>query len=658
MAEDVFGIVGSVIAGAYHVEAVVAEGGFGVVYRAHHGGFRAPVALKLLKIPPQSSEQQHAFLELFRAEAELSFRLSASLPTVVRPLHVDAFTAADGSFVPYIVLEWLEGVTLDALIKQRNRQGLPPLSLRKLVRLLTPVARALERAHHFNGPDGVVSIVHRDLKPENIFVAQVAGEEVVKILDFGIGKVKSVASQVAGRASQDGQAPTAFTPAYGAPEQWAPKHFGQTGPWTDVWGLAVCMVEALAARPVIDGDPQAMMGTTLDPNRRPTPRTEGVEVSDAVEAVFARALALDPRARQRDAGLFWNELLSAMQIPESEYGVALPRDGRAEAGGGIRLERVEVRSRPSGSLSRVPQPSPAVERALAMDLEFDPTSKPARLGSVSGTRPSTPAPSRAAAQPGHWVPDLELAPPPASRRAAEARPASSVSGAGHRAVTQPDAHTSGAHPALLDFDDVSGTSASLDLDLDLPADEPISRRAVSSPGMRAVSAPEMRAASTPGMPAVQAPTFRKSSPPPRRHSPPSAPLRDLKQSAPSAIALEPLDLVPAQPVTSELSPPSAPRVRAERRSVPPAAPPKAGPLETGFAAKVERGPVEEKPLARRLGPALVLLGVALLVAIFDPLYAALTGEKLTILGLRPGVIGGLLLLVALALGGREVFRDS
>ena len=73
------------------VEAVVAEGGFGVVYRAHHGGFRAPVALKLLKIPPQGSEQQAAFLELFRAEAELLFRLSASLQAVVRPLHVDAF---------------------------------------------------------------------------------------------------------------------------------------------------------------------------------------------------------------------------------------------------------------------------------------------------------------------------------------------------------------------------------------------------------------------------------------------------------------------------------------------------------------------------------------------------------------------------------------
>src|SRR4051812_14104738 len=114
MADDVFGIVGTVIAGAYHVESVVAEGGFGVMYRAHHGGFRAPVALKLLKVPPQSLEQQREFLELFHAEAELLFRLSASLPSVVRPLHVDALSTG-GRLVPYLVLEWLEGQTLEAL---------------------------------------------------------------------------------------------------------------------------------------------------------------------------------------------------------------------------------------------------------------------------------------------------------------------------------------------------------------------------------------------------------------------------------------------------------------------------------------------------------------------------------------------------------------
>src|SRR4051794_2496509 len=149
MAEDVFGIIGSVIASTYHVESVVAEGGFGVVYRAHHGGFRAPVALKLLKVPQRDPQQQAAFLQLFRSEAELLFQLSASLPAVVRALHVDAFNSRDGRLVPYLVLEWLEGLTLEALIERREQAGLPPVALRKLVRLLTPVARALERAHNF-----------------------------------------------------------------------------------------------------------------------------------------------------------------------------------------------------------------------------------------------------------------------------------------------------------------------------------------------------------------------------------------------------------------------------------------------------------------------------------------------------------------------------
>jgi eukaryotic-like serine/threonine-protein kinase len=636
MAEDVFGIVGSVIAGAYHVEAVVAEGGFGVVYRAHHGGFRAPVALKLLKVPPQSSEQQAAFLELFRAEAELSFRLSASIPTVVRPLHVDAFTALDGSFVPYIVLEWLDGVTLDALIKLRNRQGLAPIPLRKLVRLLTPVARALERAHNFSGPEGCVSIVHRDLKPENIFVAQVAGEEVVKILDFGIGKVKSAASQVAGRMSQDGQAPTAFTPAYGAPEQWAPKHFGQTGPWTDVWGLALCLVEALVGRPVIDGDPAAMMGTTLDPQRRPTPRTEGVALPDAAEAVFARALALDPRARPRDAGVFWNELLAALQVPDSERGIALPRDARAEHGGaGVRLERVDVRSRSSGSMARVPQPSAAVERALALDLEFDPTS--ARPETVSGTHRTPALESTAAAAPGpghaHFVPDLELDAAPPSRKMSGARPLPNAPGLASAGVAKADSHISGAHTAIIDFDDPHGGRGSLNLDLDLPADEPIARRSVSSSGLRAVSAP------------VIDPVSRRSSPPPRRVSQPPPALRDAPVSVSGS----------ARSSSSDLGPPPAASVPGVRRSVPPPAPLVPGAIETGFVAKIELP--EERTLIRRLRPSLALLGVAIAITILDPIYAALTNEQWQLLGVRPSLLGGALLLLALALAGREVFRE-
>jgi serine/threonine protein kinase len=313
---DRFGIVGTVIASAYQVESVVAEGGFGVVYRARHGGFRAPVALKCLKVPQHvAPEHQARFLEQFRAEAELMFRLSASTSTVTRPLHVDVMTTPNGSFVPFMVLEWLEGDTLDAVIRARDAAGERPFTLAELIALLEPVARALDMAHHFNGPRGAETIAHCDLKPENVFIANVNGERVAKILDFGVANVRSAATA----AAKAGAPPLAlFTPAYGAPEQWNPKVLGETGPWTDVWGLALTLVEALVGRPVITGDHLTVRQRILDPVRRPTPRHHGIAVSDRVEKVLARALAVDPRERFQDARAFWNALVEAAAGPTEQ----------------------------------------------------------------------------------------------------------------------------------------------------------------------------------------------------------------------------------------------------------------------------------------------------------------------------------------------------
>ncbi|HYQ03548.1 MAG TPA: serine/threonine-protein kinase [Polyangiaceae bacterium] len=592
MAEDVFGIVGSVIASAYHVESVVAEGGFGVVYRAHHGGFRAPVALKLLKVPQQDPQQQQAFLELFRSEAELLFRLSASLPAVVRALHVDSFTSKDGRFVPYLVLEWLDGLTLEALIAQRREASMPPVSLRKLVRLLTPVARALERAHNFSGPEGQISLVHRDLKPENIFIAQVAGEEVVKILDFGIGKVKGVASQVAGRMSQDGGAPTAFTPAYGAPEQWAPRHYGQTGPWTDVWGLALCLVEVMLGRTAIAGDPATMMGIALDPQRRPTPRSEGIDVPDAVEAVFARALALDPRARQKHAGIFWNELVAALEQP-----VIVSTARSIEVAEDLEFDPSSIRK-------------PASIRASAPYSV--PLSAPSRASAAP--RPGAPAPGPAiravAAQIQHIVPDLELTPPPVSRRHS-----------GEHPVAQPQ-------PNLIDFDSASLPTA-LDLDLVAPAGEARGPRIEAEPN-------------------AQQTLERRSNPPPHTGAMPAQG--------------EPLLSSPTSGVMSTRN--SAPPLslgqpaRTTRSSRPPISADVSAPFEAGFVAKIDPKSLEERSLMQRLRPSMALLGAAILVAVFDPIYAATTGEVVEILGQRLSLFAGALLLLALGLGVRELIREQ
>lgn len=323
MEEDAFELVGTRVAGVFHVERVVAEGGFGVVYRAHHTGFNAKVALKCLKIPQHMSEQKRArFKAQFRAEAQLLFRLSAAIPNIVRPLHIDAIVAPNGRFMPFMALEWLEGKTFEALSTEAAEEGRTLGPIEELVRLLTPAAVALQRAHHFPSNDGPISIVHRDIKPENLFLARIGGQQVVKVLDFGIGKARSAATQAVGKTSASSGGISSFTPAFGAPEQWVPKRYGQTGPWTDVWGLALTTVELLVGRPVLDGDQASMMGAALDPKRRPTPRAEGVEVSDEVERVFTRALAVDPRDRYPDAGAFWAELVSAVTQPSGTSAVS------------------------------------------------------------------------------------------------------------------------------------------------------------------------------------------------------------------------------------------------------------------------------------------------------------------------------------------------
>ena len=410
--EDRFGIVGRVIAGAYHVERVVAEGGFGVVYRAQHGGFRAPIALKCLKVPQHlGGEQQARFIEQFRAEAEVMFRLSASTPNVVRPLHVDVMTAPNGAFVPFLVLEWLEGETLDSIIRSRRAQRRSALPLAEVARLLEPVAQALDRAHHFDGPRGKETIVHCDLKPENVFVADVGGERVVKILDFGVAKVRSAATHAGGA----NEAVSLFTPAYGAPEQWNPASLGETGPWTDVWGLALTAVEALVGEPVISGDHQRVMKQVLDRSRRPTPRTHGAGVPDAVEALFVRALAVDPRERPRDAGVFWKAMRQALgeaeAIASSPQAAALipdlvpvskPRrstEPAASSGGGASFDFDDAATGPSLDLDLPPGETlhrrSLTPPSVTMPVHLEPAHAPEPPVSASFPAVSSPRPAAA-----------------------------------------------------------------------------------------------------------------------------------------------------------------------------------------------------------------------------------------------------------------------
>jgi serine/threonine protein kinase len=309
-AKDPFDWVGKTIDDQFDVEELVGEGGFAVVYRGHHKGFDEKVAIKALKFPAKLGEEERAkFLETFKAEGKLLHKLSKADAAIVQALDVGAATSPNGTWTPYLVLEWLEGKTLEADLKERAKTGAAGRSLGDAIALLDPAAKGLATAHGMN-------VAHRDVKPANLFLrsggdATKNEKRSLKIVDFGIAKVMSDSEDVIKAYEATGESIHAFSPRYGAPEQFARK-YGATGPWTDVFALALVFIEVVAGKSAMKGDTSQLMATATDGVTRPTLRTLGVMESDEVEAVLTRALAVEPIERYKDAGAFWDALRDAI----------------------------------------------------------------------------------------------------------------------------------------------------------------------------------------------------------------------------------------------------------------------------------------------------------------------------------------------------------
>ncbi|MEO8903419.1 MAG: serine/threonine-protein kinase [Polyangiaceae bacterium] len=306
--EDPFDWVGATLDGKYQVDAVVGRGGFGVVYRAHHLGFNEKVAVKCLRIPQTlSGAARDEFERNFLAEGRLLHQLSRSTAGIVQALDVGAVVSPNKLWTPFIVLEWLDGQSLDANFAERQRTGLGGRSLRGAVELLDSAARALALAHE-------QGIAHRDIKPANLFVAEVGGRKTLKVLDFGIAKVVSESESFSKAFEETGTSLQAFTARYGSPEQFS-RRYGSTGPWSDVFSLTLVLIEAVVGHSALEGvDAAQLFIASADTSRRPTLRTLGVDPGDDVEAVLNTALAVDPKQRYPDAGAFWDALLAALAL--------------------------------------------------------------------------------------------------------------------------------------------------------------------------------------------------------------------------------------------------------------------------------------------------------------------------------------------------------
>jgi serine/threonine-protein kinase len=286
--EDPFGLIQTVINGTFRVESYEARGGFGwgfgVVYRGQHLNLDRPVAIKCLFIPEHV--EQAEFEQRYRSEGVVMSRMHSLDPANVEVFDRGVTVGSSNRRVPYLVMEWLDGEDLAAVMQARKAFGAARWSERQAIALLRPAVRAIAAGHRAQP-----AVAHRDLKPTNLFMTR----QQIKVLDFGIAKLMQPEDTVRRAHTSTGVSP--FTLAYAAPEQLM-DGYGASGPWTDVHAFGVILVELVTAQ-----SPQLALG-----ERRRTPREYDVQVSDAFEALCAKALSLQPADRYHDA----SELLDAL----------------------------------------------------------------------------------------------------------------------------------------------------------------------------------------------------------------------------------------------------------------------------------------------------------------------------------------------------------
>jgi serine/threonine protein kinase len=253
----------------YEVREHVGEGGMGAVYRAVDSKLGRTVALKTVVAHRRGDRLTKEIRERFMREALAASRVDHR--NVVQVL--DFGFADDGR--PYIVMEYLRGRSLSAILKSATG----PLAIDYVADVLLSVCAALRACHH-------VGIIHRDLKPANIFLCDTDTGWEVKVLDFGISKAPA-----ADELTQDGQ--IVGTPQYLAPEQID----GTVGPESDQYALGVLLYACLTQRLPYASHQGARLLRAISEGKFDPPRTLRADLPEGLEAIVLRAMRLAPKER-------------------------------------------------------------------------------------------------------------------------------------------------------------------------------------------------------------------------------------------------------------------------------------------------------------------------------------------------------------------------
>ncbi len=289
----------------YHLRECIGEGGQGWVFRANWDDPTGHVVIAKVLRPDVVGPET---LKRFKREADVLRMLSTQgrpNPYIVRfydhaIAQVPSPYGAEPLTMPFTVLEYVDGPTLEKVLADQKGRGLPAERVRRLLRMMS---QALDVVHG-------QKVVHRDLKPSNILLATEAGTEIAKVTDFGLVKLVEVNLQ---RTTALAGASLGYAP----PEQYEQGN-QRVGPRTDVFSLAAVAYEMLSGKPAFpfnDGENPLLIVTRILNGPRPSlmrsrntlaPELEAsVPLVEALDRELTRALSADPNGRHDSIMDFW-----------------------------------------------------------------------------------------------------------------------------------------------------------------------------------------------------------------------------------------------------------------------------------------------------------------------------------------------------------------
>jgi eukaryotic-like serine/threonine-protein kinase len=285
-------MIGKRISGRYRILETIGGGGMANVYKAHDAILNRNVAVKVLR--PQFSDDDE-FIRRFRREAQAATSLS-------HPNVVSIYDVGEENNLYYIVMEYVDGLTLKQLIQQRGS-----LPLEEMVNIMLQISSAIAHAHANH-------IVHRDIKPHNILISE-KGE--AKVTDFGIARAMTSAT-ITHTNSVMGSV------HYLSPEQ---ARGGMVNEKSDIYSLGIVLYEMVTGRVPFSGDTAVSIAIKHLQTEVPSPRKFNPTIPQSIENIILKATAKDPFHRYANVSELEADLHTALdpaRINEEKF--LIPHD--------------------------------------------------------------------------------------------------------------------------------------------------------------------------------------------------------------------------------------------------------------------------------------------------------------------------------------------